>query len=191
MPIRATSKGGRPTQTCVVDVTEPEIGFRNPAIVFRSVVLPAPLRPTQATTSRAHCQAMSNRTFDSPYETHQILDGRMALMQTRSALVLHDLDLPVALCAPGITQTFFVSAVGDDTAFVHHRETSRKSSTCEILCSTIRIVCCPMRFRSTSKHRFDLRLERPANGSSSRSTWARQAPPSRSPGAAFRPGSNA
>ena len=52
----------------------PASGLRNPAMLLSSVVLPAPLRPTQATTCLGRTlRSMSNKTFDSPYETFRPL----------------------------------------------------------------------------------------------------------------------
>src|ERR1700674_3419856 len=59
-----------PTRLVLPEVIAPDVGFRNPAMLFSRVVLPAPLRPTQATTWPSRTLRLtSKRTFDSPYET--------------------------------------------------------------------------------------------------------------------------
>ena len=56
-----------PTRLVPSEVIDPDVGLRNPAMLLSSVVLPAPLRPTQATTWPGRTLMLtSNRTFDSP-----------------------------------------------------------------------------------------------------------------------------
>src|SRR5450756_2929833 len=109
---------------------DPESGFRNPAILLRSVVLPAPLRPTQATICLARTlKSISNRTFDSPYATFRPLTVSISSLVAAKPLsggmlapIRGDIDLPIASSHLGIAQTFLVSAVRDDPALVHDGE---------------------------------------------------------------------
>src|SRR3989337_2623811 len=109
---------------------DPAGGFRNPAILLRSVVLPAPLRPTQATICFARTlRCISNRTLASPYATFRPLTFSISPAVAASRLsggmlipIRGGFDLPIASAYLGIAQTFLVSAIRDDPAFVHDGE---------------------------------------------------------------------
>ena len=56
-----------PTRLVPLETIDPDVGLRNPAMLLSSVLLPAPLRPTQATTwLRRTLMLTSNSAFDSP-----------------------------------------------------------------------------------------------------------------------------
>src|SRR5512134_647200 len=100
------------------DRTDPESGFRNPAMVLRSVLLPAPLRPTQATISRGlTLRPISNRTFDAPYDTLRSFTASISPLAaalgsgSMSAALRGGVDLPVASSHFGMPQAFLVAAV--------------------------------------------------------------------------------
>src|SRR5271166_3618943 len=68
-----------PSRLVAFEVIAPDVGFRNPAMLLRRVVLPTPLRPTQATTwPFPTLRLTSKRTFDSPYETFNPVTVRMS-----------------------------------------------------------------------------------------------------------------
>jgi hypothetical protein len=67
MPRRAMHAWASPGDLLAVEQTEPERGVTTPIRLFSVVLLPAPLRPSKATTSlRSTRSATSNRICESP-----------------------------------------------------------------------------------------------------------------------------
>ena len=61
------AKADLPTRLAPSETIVPDVGLRNPVMLLSSVLLPAPLRPTQATTwFRRTFILTSNSAFDSP-----------------------------------------------------------------------------------------------------------------------------
>ena len=67
MPLSAIANAGSPNKLAPSDTIVPEVGLRKPVMLLSSVLLPAPLRPTQATTwLRCTVIFTSNSAFDLP-----------------------------------------------------------------------------------------------------------------------------
>src|SRR5690242_18950369 len=111
---------------------EPESGRTKPAIVFSSVVLPAPLRPTQATISLcATLRSTSKSTFDAPYaaltpRTFRTSRPEDTALSDTTVAFGRGIDLPVASANLWMVEAFLVTAFSDHAAFVHHDEPLEK-----------------------------------------------------------------
>src|SRR4051812_33129105 len=85
MPARAYASAGLPRSETPSSVTRPPIGCRTPEATLSSVVFPAPLGPSRATTRPAGTRRETPRsTIESPYP---------ATMSSNANTVLRDLLL--------------------------------------------------------------------------------------------------
>src|SRR5262245_59382587 len=115
MPWRQTRCGGTAPRSTPSKRSSPERAPCRPAIVFTSVLLPAPLGPMTATTSpAATCSVASHTAGASPYA----IDTRRA----SSNMALAQVDLDDAGGAHGLARV----AAGDHLALVQHHEPVRQ-----------------------------------------------------------------
>ena len=143
---RRCRRAGRPTRLRAVGRRSiPAVGLRNPAMLLSSVVLPAPLRPTQATTwlaPHAHVDVEQHLRF----AVGDVEPGdRQDLVGLSSC---HDGSCPArrrrrsASSSGALPDAAGVSSYPPSAMILPSCMTvsrCRKSSTCEILCSTIRM----------------------------------------------------
>ena len=146
-------------------------------MLLSSVLLPAPLRPTQATTwlrRTRHIDVEQRLRFAVGDVEPARPSGcrRCSSCDDGPVLLGADVDLPIAAADFGVVEGFLVAAVGDHVAFVHDgeplQEILRRAKSCARRSgwSAGRCAGAARRARPESRIR-----TRPASGSSSSSTF--------------------